>query len=195
MATKKAKRKASSDKDEEAVKATAKITLIPSTNSAAIIAEYGNIFGNQSLEKLFEELQASSKKIIDGDMKQCESMLWTQAEALQSIFTNLSRRAINQEYLSNFEMFLKLALKAQSQCRQTLETLSTIKNPPVVYARQANISSGPQQVNNGITNEPTRREEKQNRPNELLEVIDGKRLDTRATEETSRGDQALAALE
>jgi hypothetical protein len=39
--------------------------------------------------------------------------------------------------------------KAQNQCRMTLETLSTIKNPPVVYAKQANIAHGPQQVNNG----------------------------------------------
>jgi hypothetical protein len=32
----------------------------------------------------------------------------------------------------------------------TLETLATIKNPPVVYARQANINNGgQQQVNNG----------------------------------------------
>jgi hypothetical protein len=30
----------------------------------------------------------------------------------------------------------------------TLETLATIKNPPVVFARQANIAQGPQQVNN-----------------------------------------------
>jgi len=32
----------------------------------------------------------------------------------------------------------------------TLETLATIKNPPVVFARQANINNGgQQQVNNG----------------------------------------------
>jgi hypothetical protein len=42
---------------------------------------------------------------------------------------------------------MRMALKAQSQCRQTLETLATIKNPPVVFARQANIAQGPQQVN------------------------------------------------
>jgi hypothetical protein len=28
--------------------------------------------------------------------------------------------------------------------------LATIKNPPVVFARQANIAQGPQQVNNGM---------------------------------------------
>ena len=45
---------------------------------------------------------------------------------------------------------MRMALKAQSQCRATLETLATIKNPPAVFARQANIAQGPQQVNNGM---------------------------------------------
>jgi hypothetical protein len=44
---------------------------------------------------------------------------------------------------------MRLALKGQAQCRSTLETLVALKNPPVVIAGQANISTGPQQVNNG----------------------------------------------
>jgi hypothetical protein len=45
---------------------------------------------------------------------------------------------------------MRLALKAQSQCRATLEALANIKNPPVVIARQANFAAGPQQVNNSV---------------------------------------------
>ena len=46
---------------------------------------------------------------------------------------------------------MRMAMKAQNQCRMTLETLATIKNPPVVFARQANINNGgQQQVNNGV---------------------------------------------
>jgi hypothetical protein len=45
---------------------------------------------------------------------------------------------------------MRLALKAQSQSRATVETLAAIKNPPVVYARQANFAAGHQQVNNGV---------------------------------------------
>ena len=40
---------------------------------------------------------------------------------------------------------MRMALKAQNQCRMTLETLATIKNPPVVFAKQANTAQGPQQ--------------------------------------------------
>ena len=39
---------------------------------------------------------------------------------------------------------MRIALKAQSQCRATLETLAAVKNLPVVFARQANIAQGPQ---------------------------------------------------
>jgi len=47
-------------------------------------------------------------------------------------------------------VYLRLALKAQSQARTTVETLAEIKNPrAVAFVRQANIANGPQQVNNG----------------------------------------------
>lgn len=44
-----------------------------------------------------------------------------------------------------------MALKAQAQCRATLEALAEIKNPrPVAFVKQANISGEHQQVNNGV---------------------------------------------
>jgi hypothetical protein len=61
---------------------------------------------------------------------------------------------------------MRLALKAQAQCRATIETLATMKNPPLVIAKQANISAGHQQVNNGA---PSRAEVSSNQPNELFE--------------------------
>lgn len=62
----------------------------------------------------------------------------------------LARRAhMNMDkYLDATDRYMRLALKAQGQCRATLETLANLKNPPVVVARQANIANGPQQVNN-----------------------------------------------
>ena len=53
------------------------------------------------------------------------------------------------EYINAAEIYLRLALKAQAQCRTTVETLVEMKNPrPVAFVSQANISNGPQQVNN-----------------------------------------------
>jgi hypothetical protein len=42
------------------------------------------------------------------------------------------------------------AFKAQAQCRATFETIALSKNPPV-FARQANIAQGPQQINNTMS--------------------------------------------
>ena len=88
---------------------------------------------------------------------------------------------------------MRLALKAQGQCRTTLETLATIKNPPVVYARQANFATGPQQVNNGAIPHATKNE---NAPNELLEDRHekGERLDGGTASEAIGSNSALAAV-
>jgi hypothetical protein len=75
-------------------------------------------------------------------------MLTAQAHTLDAIFNSLAQRAaLNMgEYIQACETYLKLALRAQSQCRTTWEALATIKNPPVMgYVRQANIAHGPQQ--------------------------------------------------
>jgi hypothetical protein len=82
-----------------------------------------------------------------------------QATALQSLFSSMMIRAHGAELLPQFETFMRLGLKAQSQCRATIETLANIKNPPVVYARQANIAHGPQQVNNAAVDHRVRETE------------------------------------
>ena len=90
-------------------------------------------------------------KVRHGDMSGPEAILVSQASALNSIFTEMARRsALNMsEYIEASEKYMRLALKAQAQCRATIETLAEMKNPPLVIARQANIANGPQQVNNG----------------------------------------------
>ena len=80
------------------------------------------------------------------------------------------------EYIEASEKYMKLELKAQAQCRATIETLAAIKNPPVVFAKQANIANGPQQVNNVPPTLP-RADEKTNSPNKLLEQVHVQRLD------------------
>ena len=143
------------EKPDEAA-AIAKLALRPSANSAAVIQEYGRTFGDLDLAALVDNLAGSIKQVNAGDMTGAEAMLFAQAQALQAMFTNFSRRALKQEYQKNLESFFRTALKAQNQCRMTLETLANIKNPPVVIARQANINNGGQQQinNNGIASNP-----------------------------------------
>lgn len=96
------------------------------------------------------ELTEQAEAVQRGDLRQAEAMLINQASALQAVFVRLSERAMEQTQMPNLEGFMRMALRAQSQCRATLETLATIKNPPIVYAKQANVTTGPQQVNNGV---------------------------------------------
>ncbi|MBK7025403.1 MAG: hypothetical protein IPH41_18650 [Sulfuritalea sp.] len=80
-------------------------------------------------------LREQAAAVQEGDMSHAEAMLITQATALQSLFVRLAERGLSQEHMPNLEGFMRLALRAQSQCRATLETLAAIKNPPIV--RQA----------------------------------------------------------
>lgn len=139
-------------------------------------------------------LRDQAAAVQSGDLAHAEAMLINQASALQALFVRLSERAIEQAHMPNLEGFMRLALRAQSQCRATLETLAAIKNPPIVYARQANISNGPQQVNNGVASSAPA-EKKINQQNELLEVQDGsEKMDAGAASTTSGNDPAMATL-
>ena len=118
----------------------------------------------------------------------------------------MARRAqanIVEGYMEAGERYLRLAFKAQSQCRTTIETLAEMKNPrPVAFVRQANISNGPQQVNNGVaesryptnTRPSARPGENENPQSKLLEAQSNEWMDSRATAETSGANPALEAV-
>ena len=135
-------------------------------------------------------LREQGEAVNAGNLTQAEAMLINQATALQSLFARLTERALDMDLLQHFEAFMRMALRAQSQCRATLETLAAIKNPPVVYARQANVTTGPQQNNFGVA-----RGEAEIKRTELLETNDGERLDTRTTAQAVRSDTTLEALD
>ncbi|PPD41649.1 MAG: hypothetical protein CTY16_15775 [Methylobacter sp.] len=132
--------------------------------------------------------------VNNGDRERTEAMLVAQAYTLDELFNQLARQARNRKSLKQFELDLRLALKAQSQCRATLETLAAIKNPPVIYAKQANISNGHQQINNGTP--ATHTGNCKIPPNELLEAQHGSTtVDTGTTGAASGENPAMAAVE
>ena len=183
--------------DKEKAEHIAKVTLMPCTNAAAVVAEYAKAFGKQDVQTLMEQLRTTFDQVNNGDLQHCEAMLVGQAHALQSIFMNLARRAVNQEYLKQYETYLRMALKAQNQSRMTLETLAKIKNPPVVFAKQANINqgSGNQQVNNGTPAPASRTGKTINQQNELLEVQHGSQtMDTRTAGAAIGKNPAMATV-
>lgn len=182
----------------------AEVALSPMASSALTASKFlKGSFGDLDLTASVEVLREKADKVNEGDLSGLEATLTAQAVALDAIFTELARRgAMNMgEYLNAAETYLRLALKAQSQCRATLETLANIKNPPVAYVRQANISQGPQQVNNGGANFDTStrtyahtRGENENQQNKLLESQHGEWMDGGAASAAGGVDKSLATV-
>ena len=90
-------------------------------------------------------LKATSQAVVDGDMSHLERTAAVQAMALDSVFNILMTQAREQIGNPSFEMLMRMAFRAQSQCTRTLETLAAIKNPAII-TRQLNMAN--QQVVN-----------------------------------------------
>lgn len=172
--------------------ALARTALRPSVQAALTLMEFNKMFGEVSLNGLVDNLVAQCDSVSKGDLSRPEALLVAQAHTLDAIFQNLARRASSNmgQYLDAAETYLRLALKAQSQCRATLEALAAIKSPPVVYARQANIAAGPQQINNN----PAGAQESETEPTKLLEMQSAERLDTRAPSQAVPTHQDMATM-
>jgi len=182
--------------NEDQAVAIARAALRPTVQAAFTLRECGRLYGNVELSGLVNALSEQTRASGDGDLKRAEAMLTAQAHTLDAIYNSLARKALNAELLSQFEAHLKLALRAQSQCRSTWEALSAIKNPVGrAYVGQANFAYN-QQINNATNSSRTR--ENQNPPNELLENKEhepDKWLDTGAPQEAVEVNQDLETVE
>lgn len=202
--TKKTKAVAAKEPAHDDRKRAAQLALMPSINTAVLMAAYEqNIVGkDMDMPELVDGLRASFDTAKGGDLSKLEAMLIGQATALQAIFVSLGRRAQVQEYQKNFQAFLGLALKAQAQSRATIQAVVELKYPrQVAFVKQANISNGPQQVNNGPYSETSTRtgahaEENQPQQNELLEDRSHERthLDTGTAQAAGGSNPALEAV-
>jgi len=155
-----------------------------------------NCSPGMELGRLVQNLEAVSKRVNSGDMRDVEAMLVSQANALNTIFTALANRAVDQDYLKQYQTYMTLALKAQSQSRATLEALAYVKNPPnATFIRQQNNATN-QQVNNGQADTRARGTgPTQSNEVKAVEHETGHQLDPRAPAGAGRQDQTPEAVE
>ena len=120
------------------------------TMGAMVIDGYSNGVCNQiDMEYARVIIGETTEAIKRGDLSKIEEMYISQAVALEVIFTSLARRAKAQEKLLQYETHMRFALKAQNQCRATLQALVQLKQPSnTTFVKQTNIAQGHQQVNN-----------------------------------------------
>jgi hypothetical protein len=186
--------------------ALSRAALRPAINGASVIEAYqGNLMGKDvDLGELVAGLSESCREVKDGNLFTLEAMLLSQATALQTMFASLARRAATQEHLRQYEAFMGLALKAQAQSRATISALVDLKYPrQATFVKQANISHGPQQVNNGAAAgaDPAHSahgKKTESEQNKLLEADHGQprqRMDTRAAQKAERSYQTVEPVE
>ncbi len=171
-------------------KGVTQITLRPTVQAAATLQQF-NTLTNTELDfvALVDGLSKQTQATIDGDTDRAEAMLTAQAHTLDAIFNALAKKAIRADYMDQLDRYLRLSLKAQSQCRATWEAVSAIRNPSVAYVKQANIAHT-QQVNNGTSQV----QETETGQNQLLEHVHYERMDTGTTGTAIKDDSAVEAL-
>jgi hypothetical protein len=177
----------------------AKIASGPWAGNASLIGDYSRwLLGEVDLSATVAALKEIAGRTSKGDLSDAENLLSAQAATLNAIFGECARRAhVNMsEHIDASERYLRLALKAQAQCRATLETISAIKNPPMVIAKQANIAAGHQQINNLPSAAQTVRcsETPEITQNKLLERPNDDGMDTGALLPPIRKNPSMAAM-
>lgn len=182
-------------KDDDPATVNARVISQPEVRAASVVQVLEE--NRLDLDALVVEMQNQAARVHSGSMERGEAMLIAQAHTLDALFSNLARRSVANMHAGNSEAadrYMRFALKAQSQCRTTVETLAEIKNPrPVAFVKQANISNGPQQVNNGIA-APAHAGEIINQPNELSGETHGLLPDTRTSQAARRTNQEVEAM-
>jgi hypothetical protein len=181
--------------------ALGRLSVSHGMDAAATICGYlPSCFKDADINALAGELAARTQAVQGADLASLESMLASQAETLSTIFHSTAQRAALNvgEYPKAAEMYLRLALKAQGQCRATVQTLAEMKNPrPVAFVQQANIAHGHQQVNNGFLDVTARthaRGETQNAPSKLMESNNGPWMDSGTSRAAVGSNQAVEAV-
>ena len=172
------------------------------TYQVAHVAEvFGRrVFAETPLEDVARAIRRAGDAVAAGDMAGLERMLNGQIVALNAVFVDCAMRAQGNmgSYPETVERYLRIALRSQSQCARTAEVLGNLRAGPTIFAKQANVTTGPQQVNNHAHPTPAARtQEPVNSENELLEDATHElqqRMVPGAQAAPARGNPAVEAL-
>lgn len=93
-------------------------------------------------------IKARADKPATGDLQGASAYLMAQALTLDSIFTEYARVALANlgKHMDASERYMRLALKAQSNSRATLEALAKLHQPREQTVRHVHVNEGGQAV-------------------------------------------------
>lgn len=140
-------------RDETGAQAMARKLLEPHLRHALSASTFaGKVLGSDiegpGIMDFVDHMQNVTGKAEAGDLTIASRLLAAQAITLDSMFTELARRAaLNMgEYLDAAERYGRLALKAQSNCRATVEALAKLHQPREQTVRHVHVNEGGQAV-------------------------------------------------
>jgi hypothetical protein len=139
--------------DETGAEAMARELLEPHLRHALTASTFaGKVIGNE-IEKpgimdFVGHVQKVSTAAETGDLAIASRILASQAVTLDTMFTELARRAaLNMsEYIDAADRYSRMALKAQSNCRATLEALAKLHQPREQTVKHVHVGRGGQAV-------------------------------------------------
>lgn len=139
--------------EETGAQAMARKLLQPTLkNAAAASAFTGKMMGTDlempGIGDYADHIHAVTHDAAGGDIGMASKILAAQAVTLDSMFAELARRAAMNmgEYINAAERYGRLALKAQSNCRTTLEALVKLHQPREQTVRHVHVNEGGQAV-------------------------------------------------
>lgn len=139
-----------SRKDVSDGRVMADLILSPVARHAALASESGarGFGGKPPAMDAYESLSSRIDKAATGDMEDASRTLAAQAATLDALFTEMARRSRDNmgSYFDAAERYMRLALKAQSNCRTTLEALAKLHQPREQTVRHVHVNEGGQAV-------------------------------------------------
>ncbi len=100
-----------------------------SRNGMAAIEFMPEVFSGADLNACVNQIRDGAEKIKKGDLSGMEETLVAQVHLLDALLTNMAMKASRAEYIQTMESYLRMAFKAQAQCRATVETLTEMRYP------------------------------------------------------------------
>lgn len=108
----------------------------------------GKLPGEPGFDDFGRAIKDKAELVSRGDLKLASDMLVAQAHSLDAIFAEFARRAaLNMgDYLGATETYGRIALKAQANCRATLEALMKLHQPREQTVKHVHVNEGGQAV-------------------------------------------------
>lgn len=128
------------------------VAHLPSGRHAILTGMIGSrIFGGDSRPTTYASMGVmleESRAVIKGDLTTLKATLVAQAATLDATFTELVRRScLNMgEHLDASERYMRLALKAQANCRATIEAIDKLQRPHEQVVKHVHVNEGAQAI-------------------------------------------------